>query len=380
MMKNLKRGLALLLVMLLSLTVFVACNNDENGNGGAVLDYAGVLAPDTVMIEVSGGTPVLWDEVYYDLQMMRHQLEMFGPIEDWDAPFEGDPSVADTTYREFIIQHAIDTALDRRAIESMFAALGETVEDSVFEEALEQYLAMFDVDEYGFGEILEENFLTLALLRELTEVTHMQTRIAEAFAGGENLDPEEVAAFAEEEDILRAKHILLMTSGDEAEDEAVFAEAMALYEELQGLSGDELFARFDEMIVAYGEDPGMVSSPDGYTFMPGVMVEEFFDTTLATGINEVSAPVRSSFGYHIILRLPIDPSAEVMAGGGFAMTFGEMFSMERFEQAMEEARAGLDYTVMQSLEQLDLYVVFAPAEHEEELEEAEEDLEEESEE
>ena len=380
MMKNLKRGLALLLVVLLSVTVFTACNNDNEAG-----ETASDLAPDTVMIEVSGATPVLWEEMYYDLQMMRHNLEMFGPIEDWDAPFEGDPSIVDMTYREFIMERAIDSALHRRAVEILFAELGETIGDDVFEEAWEQYLMMFDVDDAGLDEILEENYLTRAALRILTESTHMEIQLAEALVGDEaNIDPAEIDAFAEEHGILRAKHILLMGSDSTEEDEEIFAEAMELYEELQDLSGDELYARFDEMIASYGEDPGMETNPDGYTFMPGVMVQEFFDTTLATAIGEVSEPVRSGFGYHIILRLPIDPSAEVMAAGGMAMTFGQMLAVDAFELALEQAREQVEYTLMQSLEELDLTLVFAEAEHEEEEdqdeEEDDEDLEEDSEE
>jgi len=310
--------------------------------------------------------------MYYDLQMMRHQLEMFaGPVEDWDALFEDNPDGEVMTYHAFLIQYATDAALGRRAIESLFAELGETIEDSVFEEELEQYLEMFAVDEYGFAEILEEHHLTLALLRELTEVSHMQMRIAEEFADEENFDPAEIEAFVEEESVLRAKHILLMVPefADEEEDAEILAEAMALYEELQDLSGDELFTRFDEMIAAYGEDPGMMTNPDGYTFMPGAMVDEFFDTTLATEINEVSEPVRSGFGYHIILRLPIDASADIMGPGGMQMTFGQILSAGRFERAMEEAREQVEYTIVLNLEELDFDALFAPVEDEEELEE-----------
>ena len=49
----------------------------------------------------------------------------------------------------------------------------------------------------------------------------------------------------------------------------------------------------------------MSSNPDGYQFTNGTMVAEFQDGTAALGFNEISAPVQSDYGWHIILRLPL---------------------------------------------------------------------------
>lgn len=374
-MTNWKKGLALLLVLLLSVTAFAACGN--GGNGAPVE----TLTPDTVMIEVTGATPVLWEEMYYDLQMMRHNIEQFsGPIVDWDALVEG--SLVDweeITYREFVMQHAINMALERRAVEVLWSGLGETIDESVYGEAREQYLAMFAVDEEGFAELLEENFLTESVLRLLTEFSHKEARFAEELMNDESLlDPAAFDAFVEENEILRAKHILLQTTNIEEEDEEIRAAADALYEELQDLSGEELLTRFTEMMEAYGEDPGMDGNPEGYTFIEGVMVAEFFEATLATAINEVTEPVRSNFGYHIILRLPVEPSANLMVPGGLSMTVGQAATAEYAGQAIENAREGLEYTLTQSLEQLDLSVLFGSENMDEEMAEdaGEEDIEE----
>jgi len=333
------------------------------------------------MIEVTGATPVLWEEMYYDLQMMRHNIEQFsGPIVDWDALVEG--SLVDweeITYREFVMQHAINMALERRAVEVLWSGLGETIDESVYGEAREQYLAMFAVDEEGFAELLEENFLTESVLRLLTEFSHKEARFAEELMNDESLlDPAAFDAFVEENEILRAKHILLQTTNIEEEDEEIRAAADALYEELQDLSGEELLTRFTEMMEAYGEDPGMDGNPEGYTFIEGVMVAEFFEATLATAINEVTEPVRSNFGYHIILRLPVEPSANLMVPGGLSMTVGQAATAEYAGQAIENAREGLEYTLTQSLEQLDLSVLFGSENMDEEMAEdaGEEDIEE----
>jgi len=378
MMTNLKKGLALLLVLLLSIGLFAACgnNNTERGSEDDDIGYGygdeeiedgdtengtpvAFLPPDTVMIEIPNLTPVLWEEMFYDIQMMRHNLEMWAPIENWNAIFEGNPDGGEVTYIEFVMQHAIDSALERRALEAMFTDLGETIDESVFAEARQNYLEMFGVDDEGFALILEENFLTEGVLRYLTNINYMHERTEEALLNATPIGEDEIAAFIEEHKVLRAQHILLMGSEDPEEDEAILAEAMALYEELQRLSGDALFTRFAEMIETYGEDPGMESNPDGYTFMPEAMVPEFSDTTMALEIYGVSEPVRSSFGYHIILRLPVESDELVMVGGMMPpMSFAQLLAGGQFEEALERARFGLAYTLTQDLEQLDLQLLF----------------------
>ena len=62
---------------------------------------------------------------------------------------------------------------------------------------------------------------------------------------------------------------------------------------------------FDELIEEYGKDPGMASNLNGYVFTTGEMVKEFETATFALDESEISKPVQSQFGYHIIKRLPL---------------------------------------------------------------------------
>ena len=95
---------------------------------------------------------------------------------------------------------------------------------------------------------------------------------------------------------------------DEAAQAEKKAQAYKIYEELSAITDqDELLRRFAELKKEYCEDSGKTSYPDGYTYTPGTMVAEFEDAVNSLEPYGLSEPVKSSFGYHVILRLPPDP-------------------------------------------------------------------------
>ena len=67
--------------------------------------------------------------------------------------------------------------------------------------------------------------------------------------------------------------------------------------------------RFKELKEEYCEDTGKTAFPDGYLFRSGEMVEEFENAAMLLEEYGVSEPVESPYGYHIILRLPLDADA-----------------------------------------------------------------------
>lgn len=132
-----------------------------------------------------------------------------------------------------------------------------------------------------------------------------------------------------DEHFLRAKHILFMNQDEEGnpiDDAVVSQEAKEVYDKIQA---GQAFEEFESL----NDDPGSASSPDGYLFVNSskiaesdpdmveilqgqgmVMVPEFEAGTLALANGEVSAPVKSSFGYHIIKRLDINENETFFEG------------------------------------------------------------------
>ena len=51
---------------------------------------------------------------------------------------------------------------------------------------------------------------------------------------------------------------------------------------------------------------------EGYEFAKGAMVEECYNCCLSLKEYEVSEPVKSTYGYHIIVRLPLDTAKSII--------------------------------------------------------------------
>lgn len=117
-----------------------------------------------------------------------------------------------------------------------------------------------------------------------------------------------------------AKHILV------AEEQTAKAIIAALQAQVAS-DPSQALAVFDSLMSQYGTDPGMKSDPRGYIFTDGDMVTEFENAVKALNIGACSSvPVKSSFGYHVILRL--DPTTR----SGWEQAVREL----KYEQYVEQ--------------------------------------------
>jgi hypothetical protein len=92
---------------------------------------------------------------------------------------------------------------------------------------------------------------------------------------------------------VKASHILISQMGDDA---ANLAEANRVYQELK--SG----ANFTEMAQKFSKDPGSAKNGGNLGwFGKGMMVKEFEEACFSGKVGEIQKPVKTSFGYHIIL-------------------------------------------------------------------------------
>ena len=144
---------------------------------------------------------------------------------------------------------------------------------------------------------------------------------------------------------IKAKHILLTTVDElnlpytDEEKLAVKAQIDDLYQKIKN------GADFDELMVAYSQDPGLMTSPDGYVFGKGQMVAEFENAAYALEIGEVSEPVETSYGYHIIKREEVTITDEDVAS--YLETEMQILKNQKLTGAYEEWRGAADIKIDQ---------------------------------
>jgi parvulin-like peptidyl-prolyl isomerase len=90
-----------------------------------------------------------------------------------------------------------------------------------------------------------------------------------------------------------AKHILIKT--DNRTDEQAKAEADKILKELKKPE------MFDDLMAKYSEDTGTKDDTKGMVFGKGQMVPEFEDAAFSQEIGKIGKPVKTQYGYHIIL-------------------------------------------------------------------------------
>ncbi|MEA4894650.1 MAG: peptidylprolyl isomerase [Oscillospiraceae bacterium] len=331
-------------------------------------------SPDEVMLTVNG-IDVTWSELFYWYEFDVSNIEnQTGDITDWDA----DCSFASgKTNREYVMENAIDTIKHYCALQSKANDMGVTLTEE--DKAALQTTWQNNVNSYGNGdeaafiEYLKKAFLTKDLFNHLSEANKLYERLLENMFGakGEKLGTDEVVQKADEMKYVRVKHILLSTIDDTGtalpDDQIAEKKATAdkVLEELQGITDKtKLEARFDELITQYGEDPGTQYYTEGYTFQSGAgtMDSTFEDAATALGEYELSDVVKTDFGYHIILRLPLKADAAVEYTSETEMTplsyyvAQEMFSAEADNWADESK-----VETTKTYDELDIADVFSKA-------------------
>ena len=139
-------------------------------------------------------------------------------------------------------------------------------------------------------------------------------------------------------------HILISTS--ERSDEDALLLVNSVHQQVV-----ETPASFDELAIEYSEDPSVSSNKGSFTKVSkGDMVQRFEDAAFALQVGEISAPVKTEYGYHIIR---LDGYYEPQM-----MTFDEVKTqLIKSERDKHRDRIRRDY--MESLTSLDVQMTEA---------------------
>lgn len=340
-MKHLKRIGALTLALAMALSALSGCgqknasSSDSSGSesdssaGGAsqvtpmdlsqVTDpYLAVsgLAGDEVVARVGSTEITAAGYLYWLNRVITSYLSQFGgqmTTLPWDTEMSDG-----LTFGQYMLDQAMDMASFHAVLRALAGQENLTPDPAVASDLDQEYADM--VVQMGGGEskvvhTLWAQLLTKDLLTALNENSDLYDQLQELYFGensGHYPTDAEVNTYLEEAGRYKAKHILLSTIDlvtREPLDDATIAQKKATADDLlaQLRAAEDPIALFDELMNRYSEDTGLETNPEGYTTQKGEMVEPFETAALALKAGEISDVVESDFGYHIILRLPMNP-------------------------------------------------------------------------
>ena len=276
--------------------------------------------------------------------LMEEYFELFpGDFSiNHDRVFRGDLTFADVLRQEAAINVAVSILLEAEA-ERRGAHL--TTENH-------QEIQM-NVDGWAndFSALNDMGIFTRRQLIDVLERIHIRNNVFDAMM--DEFDDTQRLNMALELDVLwAAQHILIgfnpPTAVDEAandeaaNDEAVDHELKA-YELARSLHARAIAGEdFEQLMLVYSDDQDPYAPPDLYTFTSGVMVPEFEQGTRALAIGEISDPIRSFLGYHIIRRAEPNPDPFTWMGdvnAALGLTEDVLF-----EQIYKDARERIVFT------------------------------------
>ncbi len=342
------------------------------------LGYA-AYDPDEVVLTYDG-KEVTWREYYYWLNYfagyVKYMAAMGMPYSGWDGQdfdteLDNASMVRSSASEQLFVYRAVETLAERENV-SLDEQDEQTLSDA-YDQAADNYGdgdgETTDDELTAYADYLDGQFMTRDLLDYLSGVSLLSDKLSEKLYGADGADVSDAdaLAFAEEEGLMRCKHILLMTvdpaTGEALSDEEKAekkAQADELYDQLAAVQDDPeaLEALFDELMQAHSEDTGLAANPDGYTFGAGVMVPVFEDTTADLEEYGLSAPVESDYGYHIILRLPVDPDGTYTSGGGSTASLRTAAASDQFYALLDQVTADAEVVWQGDFETVDIAAIF----------------------
>lgn len=323
------------------------------------------LYPEDTVYATIGEREITWGEYYewlgsYILNGENYMESMaaYGMSGGWDSPYAEGVTLGDSFVANLSDNLRAFVGIDMFAEQNEISISDEDLEAKKAEDR--NAMLGPDATDEAWGELLTANFLTENLYRAQAKANLQLQKLMETKYGknGELLSTAALQRYIEDKEYLRCNHILFLTMDMETreplDEETIAAKksrAEEIAAELQSIENrEELLARFAELKTELDEDSGKVRYPDGYIFTPGTMVAAFEETTKALSAFEVSAPVLSEYGYHVIIRLPVDADTALDNGS----TIGAAAASEIMAADLDEIVDALDFTLAEGMERIDL--------------------------
>ena len=313
---NKKKLLALLLCAALLVSVLCSCGSQTEVETDTAEEASPAAEADGTVVAVVNGRNVTEDEFVYFLgYYMDYMEQSYGEVEDWTADYSDG-----VTYEDFVKDAAMQWFVYAGAIAQQAERLGVELseeDEANLESQWQEFLAGYETEEEAYA-ALEEADCTAELYQYILRVQYLNDMVFENMYGeyGAAMSDDECAAMTETDGYLMAKHILLLTTttdedGNDVElsDEEkaeLYSQMEDMKAQLDAASDEEKEELFDTLMNEYSEDTGLESNPTGFLFQEGDLVDEFYQATVNLEIGGISDIVETSYGYHLIMREPVD--------------------------------------------------------------------------
>lgn len=355
-MLNFKKIAALALTTLVLASSMIGCsktgNTNSNQNGNTVneaKEYVFKINDKSIGLE----------EFKYYYTMLKFYYE--GDIEKFTEKEEYDKYIG-----EVLNELKLNESLEILAAKNNVALTDDEYKTQVtdyIQQVKDSYGDSYEQELKNAGlteEIFENQIRLSAIYQKLFEETTKDGGIFDVN------DIEAIKISAIEQNAIRAKHVLIQFGNPEydtvpedeegmtdeqkaaakeqnekARTEAVEkdkAEKLATAKEVleKAKNGED----FDKLIEQYNQDPGMNQYPGGYYFVEGEMVTEFYEGALALEEGGISDIVETSYGYHIIQRLPHED--ESLMASSFAQAQIQSLEYDKFMAEIENISQSLN--------------------------------------
>lgn len=338
-----------------------------------VIDYDAMFKsrnPEEVVMTVNG-KEVSWNEFFYWIryyaEYIQYYMDMYkyyGMDIRWTDPAdeEGTMTLADSVTTD-AKNHMVSICTIENYAEEVGFTLPEEIEKQM-EADIRADIAEYcgeGATEEDFDALLREtDYLSLDIYKRYSRINYLYQNLFNLLYGenGEKVSDEDALKYLEDNSYMRANHILFMTidpATGEALDDDTVAEKLALAEktaaELRKIKDTKkLLKRFSELKTKYDEDTGKAAYPDGYVFPSGQMVAEFEDGWKSLADYEISDPVLTTYGYHVMIRLPHDPDATVeYSDEGTALNARMKYANSAYSDLLQERMDNADIVLSDSI-------------------------------
>ena len=318
-----------------------------------------------------------WRDYFYLLYTQCGQIEdyfdslaaYYGIVYRWDEAVDEEES---ETFAQMASENTENIMVQLAAVEALAEDCGVVYDDALLKKVEEQKkedLAQAmgeDAKWDDFLAYLEEIYLDEEMYERLTLQNFLYQESFKILYGekGELLPAEDAVKYLEDNDYVSAAHILLRTKNQETGEDLSEEEKAEKKQQLENLVSElraiedtqARKAAFLQAMNELSEDPGTTRYPEGYTYLPGTMVKEFEEAAAALEDYGISDVTETSYGYHILLRLPLDADrvVEFNQTTGDPRTGRMLAANQAYSQKLQEKADALELKWLPGFEAPDL--------------------------